>query len=279
MSTFFSSNIPFQKVTHGTAVFNLPVHYYRDDSFLLFYTADPQRVRHLLPSSKLHPILLPGNRTIVGAAAFNYIDTGIGPYGEIGLVIPVVYSTKTPRTLWPAILESRYPGFGVLVMHLPVTKTVARDAGRGHWGYTKFIADMTFTITPEFMECRMKEDHRDILTLRVARKGIPVRDKQPLVTYSVLNNNLIKTVIPQIGSFRLSLTPKESFLSLGDHPVAESFRRLGLGRSPLLSRYYLERSAMLPAGEVIETGVRPLDGYIGKDREGIHEIRYLDAAG
>ena len=27
-------------------------------------------------------------------------------------------------------------------MHLPVTRVEARDAGRGEWGYTKFLADM-----------------------------------------------------------------------------------------------------------------------------------------
>jgi len=276
MSTFFSNKDSLQEVTHGSAVFELPINYYRDDSFLLFYTADPKRVKNLLPSNNLHPIMLPGNRTIVGVAAFNYIDTTIGSYGEVGFVIPVVHSTKAPHTLFPAILESRYPGFGTLVMHLPVTKTIARDAGRGQWGYTKFVADMNFTITPEFMECSMKEEDQEILTIRVARKGIPVRDKKPLVTYSVLNGNLIKTVIPQTGSFRLSVSPKDSFLTLGDHPVAESFCNLGLGRRPLLSRCYLERSAILPAGEVIETGVRPLDGYFGKNREGKHEIKYQD---
>jgi len=123
----------------------------------------------------------------------------------------------------------------------------------------------------------MKEETREILTIRVARKGIPVRDKKPLTTYSVLDGNLIKTVIPQTGSFRLSIIPKDSFLTLGDHPAADSFRSLGLGRSPLLSRCYLERSAILPAGEVIEKGVRPLDGYLGTDREGKHEIRYQEA--
>ncbi len=278
MSTFFSIPDPTKEVTHGVATFELPIFYFRDDAFSLFYTADPQKVKSLLPSDRLHPILLPGNRTIVGVAAFNYIDTSIGSYGEVGLVIPVVHSEKVPRILLPALLESRYPGFGVLVMHLPVTTRIARDGGRGQWGYTKFVADMAFTITPEFMECRMKEKDREILTMRVARKGIPVRDKKPLVTYSVLNNNLIRTTIPQTGSFRLSVGPGDSYLNLGNHPVAESFGNLGLGRSPLMSRCYLERSAILPAGEIIETDVRPLDGYFGEEGEGTNEIRYTEGS-
>jgi len=108
MSTFFSSAGPAKEVTHGSATFGLPILYFRDDAFTLFYTADPQKVKNLLPSDKLHPILLPGNRTMVGVAAFNYIDTTIGSYGEVGLVIPVVHADKAPSIILPAILESRY---------------------------------------------------------------------------------------------------------------------------------------------------------------------------
>lgn len=276
MSAFFSTAGPTQAVVHGAAAFELPILYFRDDAFGLFYTADPDKINRLLPSDKLHPVFLPGNRSIAGVVAFNYIDTTIGSYGEVGLVIPVVYSVRRPYTLLPALLESRYPGFGVLVMHLPVTNTTARDAGRGQWGYTKFVADMTFTNTPEFKACRMQEGRRHILTMRVARKGVPMRDKKPLVTYSVLDNSLVRTVIPQTGSFRLSISPKESFLELGKHPVADAFGDLGLGRTPLMSRCYLERNAILPAGDVIEADVRPLDGYRGEDREGRHVTRYLE---
>jgi hypothetical protein len=45
----------------------------------------------------------------------------------------------------------------------------------------------------------------------------------------------------------------------------------------MMSRYYVERSGILPAGVVVEEGVRPMDGYAGKEREGDHEVRYLSA--
>lgn len=276
LESFFSAAQPTRQVTHGCATFDLPVLYHRDDAFGLFYTADLDKVSQLMPSPSLHPVRLPGNRSAAGVFAFNYIDTSIGPYGEVAIVVPVVHGKKPPTTLIPLLLESKYPGFGLLVLHLPVTHPEARDAGRGQWGYTKFTADMRFTITPEFMECQLQEGDHHILSLRVARQGLAMRDKKPLVTYSVLNRDLIKTTIPQTGAHRLAIGPKKSYLELGSHPVANTLHSLEMAPNPLLSRYYLERGAILPAGTVVESGVMPLEGYHGDDQERAHTVAYTE---
>jgi len=276
MKAFFESEVGHRRrVTYGAATFDLPILYFRDDLFALFFSADAERVKAILPSERLHPVMVSSNRSMVGIGAFNYIDTTVGPYGEVAVILPVVHSTKSPPRLIPALKESRYPGFGALVMHLPVTRIVARDAGRGEWGYTKFIADMNFVLPPEYLECHMSELGQHILTLRVARRGVPLRDTKPLITYSVKDGNLIRTVIPQRGTCRVCFRPKGSFLELGDHPVSDTIRSLGLGQRPFMSRYYVERSGVLPSGEIVERGVGPLDGYIGQEREGAHTVKYL----
>jgi hypothetical protein len=273
---FFSSFLrPGRILSHGVATFECPVLYFRDDAFGLFYTVDRNAVEALMPSKRLHPVRLPGNRALVGVVAFNYLETSIGPYGEVGIIVPVVHGHKPPPLLVPALLEGRYPGFGSLVIHLPVTNQTARDAGRGEWGYPKFVADMRFTNTPEALNCDLSEDGRHILTLHVVRQGFSLRDKKPLTTFSVRNRNLIETVIPNNGIFRMAVSPGGSYLELGDHEVSRSIAGLGLARKPLLSRYYLERNAILPQGRVIEENVLPLDGYYGKDGEGRHETVYF----
>ena len=276
MTEFFSSTQPGEKVSHGNAEFELPILYFRDDLFLMFLTGNYGKIKALMPSPRLHPVSFPGGKALVGIAAFNYIDTSIGPYGEIGVVLPAVYSDKPPTPILPGLMEAKYPGFGTLVMHLPVTKTVARDAGRGQWGYTKFVGDMKFVNTPEYHQVEMGEEGTHILTMRVAKKGILRREKKPLVTYSVLNGNLIMTTIPQKGTYHMSFSSKGSFLKLGDHEVSKTIGELGLSAKPIITRYYVERSGILPAGQVIETGVAPVDGYFGKDHEGKHETFYTD---
>ncbi len=230
MQTFFGDSKPVNTVTHGEATFDLPILYYRDDVFALYFTADYEKVKAVMPSDKLHPVILPGNKAIVAIYAFNYIDTSIGPYGEVAVALPAVFGKKITvfNGILPALMESGYPGFGVVVMHLPVTRVEARDAGRGEWGYTKFIADMHFAISPEYLECQMLEGDAHILDMRVKRKGFYLRDKKPLTTFSVKNGDLIKTVIPQTAAKRVSLMTGGSRVKLGDHPVAESIRSLGI---------------------------------------------------
>lgn len=276
MPTFFSDSKPVTTVTHGTATFDLPVLYYRDDAFALYFTADYEKVKAVMPSDRLHPVILPGNKAIVAICAFNYIDTSIGSYGEVAVALPAVFDKQMTAFsgLLAAIRESGYPGFGVVVMHLPVTRVEARDAGRGEWGYTKFLADMHFSISPETMECRMLEGEAPILDLRLKRKGFYLRDKKPLTTFSVRNGDLIKTVIPQTATKRISLMPGGSSLELGDHPVAESIRDLGISARPFMSVYFPERAGILPSGTVVETGVRPLEGHRGEDREAVHQVKY-----
>lgn len=275
MTPFFSGTRPGTPVRHGTASFELPILYRRDDAFALFFTAKARAVAALMPTPNLHPVRMPGGRALVGIAAFNYIDTSIGPYGEVAVVVPAVHGRR-PLPVLPALMEAGYRGFGNLVLHLPVTGTEPRDAGRGVWGYTKFVADMRFAIGPEELVCRMDEEDEHILTLTVPRRGILRRDAKPLVTYSVLDGRLIQTVIPQRAIFHLGLRPRGASLELGGHQVARSIADLGLAPRPLMSRVYLFRPAILPAGEVVEEGVRPLDGYLGRDRTGIHEVHMSD---
>ena len=277
MAAFFDSAGDRVSVTQGSACFSLPIHYYRDDAFSLFFSADLEAVRACLPTDKLHPVQAGRGRAVVAVAAFNYINTSIGPYGEVAIGVPVVHGRR-PLPLLPALLESHYPGFGVLVLHLPVTHQVARDAGRGQWGYTKFVADMRFDISPEQLSCRLSEAGEHILTLRVAREGWFGRDRKPLTTFSVRKGELLRTTIPQQGSYRWRSRCKKSSMETGAHSVGQFLQRLDLSAEPLLKRYYVERCAILPAGQAVETGVRALDGYRGVDGDAEHSVYYGDEA-
>ena len=195
MEALFGELKEKKTVTHGKATFELPILYHRDDSFMLYFTADCKKIKDVMPSDNLHPLVLPGNKSIVAIFAINYLNTAIGTYGEMGVALPAVYGKKITafNGIFPALKESEYPGFGLVIMHMPVTSLVARDAGRGEWGYTKFISDMNFLITPEYFECRLSEKSEHIFDMRVKRKGFYLRDKKPLITYTVKDGNLIKT--------------------------------------------------------------------------------------
>ena len=270
---FFSRTRPGEKLKIGNLSVELPILYLRDDLFTAFFTCSLKRVREILPSEKLKPVSLGLGRAVVGIGCFNYIDTSIGPYGEVGVIIPVVHNRLCPP-VFPLLLEANYPSLGFLVMHLPVTALAARNAGRGIWGYTKFTTEMNFEITPEASTCEMSEGGKNILRLTVKKKGMVRRDNRPLVTYSVLNRELIYTNIPTRAIYLTSVIPSHSELVLGDHPVANTIRALEPSKKALMSRLYVERSGILPRGEVVETGVKPMDGYPGGEQEGKLTVTY-----
>jgi len=274
MDNFFKDTRPGKEITHGSAFFELPILYQRDDAFGLYFSVNAKKLAGILPTEKLYPIILPNGRAVFAICAFNYIDTTIGTYGEVAAVIPVIYGKKPLTGMLPALMESNYPGFGALVHHLPVTNAEARDAGRGEWGYPKFIADMHFNIKTDYLECLMREKQAHILDLRVARKGIFLSDKKPLITFSVKENKLIKTVVPQKGIRRIALNPKNSYVKFGDHPMAESIKALDISDRPFMSFYFPERAAILPSGEIIDSNVKTFEGYMGETRIAEHTIDY-----
>ncbi|MCC6751643.1 MAG: acetoacetate decarboxylase family protein [Deltaproteobacteria bacterium] len=274
MRTFFDGTRPGRPVSVGSASFELPIQYYRDDAFVLFFPAPLAALERALPTPRLKPVpLLPG-RGAVAIAAFNYLNTSIGPYGEVAVAIPVTLDRRAPP-LVGALLESRFPSLGLFVCHLPVTHLVARDAGRGIWGYPKFVADMRFEYTPERLGCSLSEEGQHILSVEVARGGLCVEERRPIVTYTVKGRELVRTIIPARGTARLNLGARGCSLRLGEHPVAESIRALGLGARPVFARYYVERAAILPVGEVVDGDVAPHEGYRGRERQGVHDTVYL----
>ena len=108
MNSFFKDATPKKTVTHGEATFDLPIYYFRDDAFALYYTADFDRVKAAMPSDNLHPLLLPGGRAVVAFCAFNYIDTSIGPYGEIAVALPAVFrETRNCHKRPPGSLDGK----------------------------------------------------------------------------------------------------------------------------------------------------------------------------
>ena len=60
MPDFFSSTEPGQKVSHGNAEFELPILYFRDDLFLMFFVGNYAKVKAMMPSPRLHPVSLLG---------------------------------------------------------------------------------------------------------------------------------------------------------------------------------------------------------------------------
>lgn len=228
----------------------LPILYRRARSISGIFLAPIFRIKELLPSGKLVPVEVLPNRTMMGFSAFEYQDTSIGPYNEVGITIPVRYLPSRNPVLLPALKMSASLNFDVYVWKLPVTTRIALDAGIEIWGYPKFLAEITFSESPSHLSCHLVEEGREILTLKVRKLKPRLKTFLNFNTYTILGSEILWTTINGFsGGMARSFRPGASKLELGNHPLADLIRELGLSSRALMALYIPELQATLPAAE------------------------------
>lgn len=271
---FFTNRAPVEHIDAGDRSFDLPIRYFRTDCFLGMFSADLEAVRARIPSQRLTPVRMRANRTAIAVVAYNYLETSIGPYGEIGIAALCTSGGIAPPVV-SALLETRNPNFGAFILHLPVTSRIARDAGRKIWGYPKFVADMDFELRPESRRVELSEDGEEILNLTVRHRGPVMTDRNPLVTFSIEGGDLLRTEVASRAAYRVGVGRSAGHLELGTHPIADELRDMNVAFDAIATKSFVSHSAILPRGRVLARGDRPYNGHRGTDAEfGRHTIGY-----
>lgn len=229
---------PFFQVpqtTHTTSQgpIELPILYFDVSMLLAFFVANRDAVEAKLDGTGLRPALTFGQRALVAIAHYEYRQTGVGSYNEVGLGLPVLpEGAPTPRNLIQALygsVDERYLGFHVL--DLPVTTPLANAAGRELWGYPKFVAPIPFHLDRKSFESSVMDPdgNGDLFTL--SGRLLPSLPAPPmsLVVYSHHQGNLLRATVNVRG--RMHLRPGRGLqLRVGEstHRMARNLRDLGL---------------------------------------------------
>lgn len=245
----------------------LPAWYHDSVQFATVHRASFDEVAQVLPSDSLRPARwIDGSALIMMAALRHRLTTvqvpdgsteSLLPYGEMVIAALVGYG-RSPRAL-PLGSQS---GF---VLHMPVTTREAHDLGRAVWNYPKFVADMDFREDPRNRSITLSEGGSQILTMQVAPGGPVLPDNGPFHTYTAQNGTLLRTPLRVSGHVQMRVGTRGGRLSLGDHEVADSLRRLDVALTPVISYSYLDVRMMLPSGEPAGPA-RPYEGLDRADR-------------
>lgn len=261
-----------------------PVVWHRSESYQTLHSSSFAASEAALPTSDLHPVRLPGGRSVVLVAAFQHdVITAHGvrgramlPYGEV--LVAVLVTRRPAPPLLPLVAPSSLFGVGAFVLHLPVTTRAARDAGRLAFGLPKFVGDTEFEDGIGTCRVRLDEGGRHILTQTIHPAGTTSVTSTPLTLYSVLDGELIAETMPMVGLAQRRRGRRGGSLELGDHQVADELRQLDISPEPFLTtRVTGLRFAMTP-GRRIGSGRQYL-GYIGDERElGRYIVSYPNEA-
>ena len=137
----------------------LPIIYLDGSLVGAFYLVDPSIVQSFLPKS-MEPLTLPWpiNKAIAGLFMFDYRNTSIGSYSEMGLTFQAKQKGSDASVFFYlcdmvaniyhldfllSICEQKTTG--LYVSTLPVTTVAAKAAGREIWGYNKYVTEMSST--------------------------------------------------------------------------------------------------------------------------------------
>ena len=271
---FYTWTAPRPLIEFGGVRLRMPVFFHRADAWHSVHLAAYDAVRDILPCDDLYPIRWFDGRAILAFGAFRYdhvsIDHADGasqmlaPYGEIAVVVLV--SRGRSRVKGLGMLQAALGSGGEFILDLPVTTAEARDAGRAVYGMPKFVADMDFTEEPGHRTVELWEQDAHILTMEVRTHGPLMADHKPTTLYSVHDGQLIETVNRFQGYRQTGLGAGAGTLVLGEHPVADRLRALGVATQPLIVGTYLDARIILPTGTPVGVA-REYVGHLGKDRE------------
>jgi hypothetical protein len=201
---------------------------------------------------------LPG-RALVAIAVCRYDDTDLDPYHEVAVSF-VVRQHDAPAGASAARRARELAGgtIGVYIHRLPVDREFSCAAGRDIWGFPKWVTSIEID-QPEpgrrgggtGMTARLVDDGAHVLTLSVASGGRLRLPANAPPTYSFADGTLRRTTwttsVEGTGG-RLG----GALLTLGDHPMADELRSLGLPKRALFSSSSTQMRASFDAAEVVE---------------------------
>ena len=152
-------------------------------------------------------------------ALVDYRENPWGSYDEVNLGFPVHPVGR------PEVTNS-------FVYRMPVNQEFTCKAGNTVMGFPKTVEQIDFAYSESHVEVRLAMGGREVLRVRLPR--VPAAMPPPemeTVSYSYLDGKPLETPLRmQIGTG--AVDPAEVLLELGDSPVADELRSLGLRRPP-----------------------------------------------
>jgi hypothetical protein len=180
-------------------------------------------VEPLLPGDAFAPLDLGDGQTQLVLTLVDYQDNDLGRYREIGVVFFVA-----PR-------GGGTEQAGTYIWRLPVDQGFTCEAGCTIWGFPKTVERIDYDEAEDRIRGVLWMDGRVVLDLALPRGGTPTADATTTgVTYTWLHGAAHRTPMTTGGAAVLNPAGAPAVLALGDHPVADALRSLGLPKPPAL---------------------------------------------
>jgi len=200
---------------------------------------------------------LPG-KALMALAVCRYDDTDLDAYHEVAVSF-VVRPHDAPRGATTArrLREFARGDIGAYIHRLPVDQEFTCAAGRDVWGYPKWVTtididepDPSARGAGTGTTVRLVDDGVHVLTLTMASGGPIKLPSQAPPSYSFRDGVLRRTAWTTASE---GVTGRfgGATLVLGDHPMADELRSLGLPKRALFTSSAARMRATFGAAEVV----------------------------
>jgi hypothetical protein len=228
----------------------VPVFYYDTAAMTALFPARFRELRRLMPDRRFVPALLAPGVGVLAVSCLEHRETGIGPYGELAISVPLNEPWFRPNLPGRALLEgARRRQLHAFMLHLPVTTELALRGGIDFYNFPKFLAGIEFDEDGGLRRCRLGEGKEQILSF----SGERLRTRPPTQAEAQYFFHLWMDRQPQQAEFKLnrleaatSMRPGAAMLDLsGRHPIAIELERLLFSRRSLQYEYVPRLEAIL----------------------------------
>lgn len=229
-------DVPQVRVGTGAAACDLPILYRDGSQFGVFYAVDLARARALVTSSAIEPWPVLG-RAFAAIYVWEYRDSTIGSYGEVGLGIQCRRVGSRPSLPRLGYDMGAQDDQGIWVVSLPVTTQAAFDAGVAIWGYPKYVSP----IATRFRHDGAAVELGGELELSIGSLFGPSLRGQPVVTYTALGGHLQRTRIDVDHRARWGSGRSARLVLQSDGPTSRAASALGLDEMKPVAAFRVDR--------------------------------------
>ena len=202
------------------------------------FSVPTSRAQALIRDSGFEVAELWPGRAAFSLACCHYRESDCGVYNEIALGFFVKPQHGEPSRIpylgtWLDIARNDSATY---TWKLPVTSKLANDAGVLMWGFPKTVEEIGFEVCDGRATFDLRMDGREVLSYSIRASGKREQPESASAVYSVYEGaphvsflgNRYRDVGVSLGGGRLHL---------GDHPLAEQLRSLGVARRPLFATW------------------------------------------
>ena len=232
----------------------LPLRYAEWNWICAGFFAPAKAVAAWMPTPLLKPVLSFPSVAMVHISAFEYKrPLDLEPYNELAVTTTVQYDPAMnipglPLVFDPLLQAQRYHRGGIWIQRLPVTTQEACTYGKEIWGFPKSVEEIRFEETSTERTCHLLQDGCAALSLTVRK--IPTRYRHiNYHVYSAKGNELLRTPLCWDGQWGVTLRPGGARLTLGEGPIAEELRGIGLGKRAFYRVYTPHCQSLLPGAD------------------------------